>query len=215
MKKIILTLILSAFVSTLCSEVWAISWEHDLAGAFEKAKTEGKPVMADFYTDWCGWCKKLDKDVYEDASVNRLAEKFICVKVNCEVDKGAFSKYGLKGYPTIIFFNASGGMEETVVGYRTAQVFADIMSKVFDKMPKAAVRQEQQPINEPVAKEPVIKEKRAAGEFSLAGIMGSKAIVNDRVVVVGDEIDDAKVTSITMNYVKLRYKDKELTLTIQ
>ena len=132
-KKIILFL-LSIFFLTIGSESWAVSWEHDLANALERAKSEGRPVMADFYTDWCGWCKKLDKDVYEDADVNRMAEKFICIKVNCEIDKGAFSKYGLKGYPTIIFFNAAGNIEETIVGYRGAQVFTDTMKKVLDKL---------------------------------------------------------------------------------
>ena len=196
------------FVLTLGSAAWAVSWEHDLTGTLEEAKTEGKPVMADFYTDWCGWCKKLDQDVYTDASVNRLAEKFICVKVNCEVDKGAFSKYGLRGYPTIIFFNPSGGIEETVVGYRNAQVFADIMSKVLDKMPRL---NEKTPQQQPADK-PVIKEKIAKGEFKLAGIMGSKAIVNGKTVAVGDQVDNAKVIAITESSVKLLYKDKEMTL---
>lgn len=199
---------------TFTANSWAISWEHDLAGALEKAKTEGKPVMADFYTDWCGWCKKLDKDVYEDANVNQLAEKFICVKVNCEVDKGAFSKYGLQGYPTIIFFDPAGNIEEKIVGYRNAQVFADTMNKVLDKTPKPNVNQ-QQPAEEPVIKEPVVKAKRAAGEFNLSGIMGSKAIVNNKTVTVGDEVDSAKVVEITETCVKLLYKDKELTLSMQ
>ncbi|MCX5678951.1 MAG: protein disulfide isomerase family protein [Candidatus Omnitrophica bacterium] len=212
MKRLIAIFLFAILSLTFASESWAISWEHDLTDAFEKAKTEKKPVMADFYTDWCHWCKKLDKDVYEDASVNQLAEKFICVKVNCEIDKGAFSKYGLRGYPTIIFFNASGTAEETVVGYRTAQVFADIMKKVLDKAPKSSVTpQRSRPANEPV----IIEEKIAPGEFKLSGIMGSKAIVNDKVVVIGDEVDDAKVIALTGSSVKLRYKDKELTLKMQ
>lgn len=134
MRKNIVILLFSAFLLTFSAESWAISWEHDLTAALEKAKAEGKPVMADFYTDWCGWCKKLDKDVYEDAGVNQLAEKFICVKVNCEVDKGAFSKYGLRGYPTIIFFDAAGNIKETVVGYRPVQAFAEIMNKVLKEL---------------------------------------------------------------------------------
>ena len=208
MKKNIAILLLLVFALTSGAESWAISWENDLTKAFEKAKTEDRPVMADFYTDWCGWCKKLDKDVYEDAGVNRLAENFICVKVNCEIDKGAFSKYGLKGYPTIIFFNAAGGTEEIVVGYRNAQVFADIMNKVLEKTPKPDAAR-QRPVDEPV-----IKKKRAEGEFSLAGVMGSKAIINDKVAVVGDEVDNARVIAISGSCVKLRYKDKDLTLKI-
>lgn len=208
MKKIIITLLSFIFVLTFGIESWAISWERDLASGLEKAKAKGKPVMADFYTDWCHWCKKLDEDVYSDAAVNRLSEKFICVKVNCEIDKSAFSKYGLQGYPTIIFFNAAGKAEERVVGYRTAQVFTEIMNKVLARMPKS--KPNQQPIDKPV-----IKKKRAAGEFKLEGIIGSEAIVNDKIVAVGDEVDDAKVIAITEGCVKLRYEDKDLTLSIE
>ena len=209
MKKNLTLFLLAISIFTVGPESWAISWEHDLAGSLERAKAEGKPVMADFYTDWCGWCKKLDKDVYEDADVNRMAEKFICIKVNCEIDKGAFSKYGLKGYPTIIFFNAAGNIEETIVGYRGAQVFTDTMKKVLDKIPQSGMAQQQPAV------EPVIKEKKAADEFRLAGIMGSKAIINDKVVVAGDEVDNAKVITITRSRVTLRYKNKELILKIQ
>ncbi|MBU1912827.1 MAG: thioredoxin family protein [Candidatus Omnitrophica bacterium] len=208
MKKIIIAFLSFIFILTFSLESWAISWERDLADALEKAKTKGKPVMADFYTDWCHWCKKLDKDVYENAGVNRLAEKFICVKVNCEIDKGAFSKYGLRGYPTVIFFNAKGKTEETVVGYRTAQAFADIMNKVLGRMPESNANQQ-------LPGKPIIKKKRAAGEFKLEGIMDSEAIVNDKIVAVGDEVDDAKVIVITESCVKLLYKDKELTLSME
>ena len=141
MKK---TKMMALFVAVLLvlgtAPAWAIQWESDLGKALEEAKSAGKPVIADFYTDWCGWCKKLDKDVYEDAAVNRLAEKFICVKVNCELDKSSPSKYNVRGYPTIVFFNSAGGVEETVVGYRAAAAFAGIMNKVLDKMPKTAAK---------------------------------------------------------------------------
>jgi thiol-disulfide isomerase/thioredoxin len=202
--------LVSALVFLFVPECRAISWESDLTKAFEEAKSDGRFVMADFYTDWCGWCKKLDKDVYEDAGVNKLAERFICVKVNCEIDKGAFAKYKLKGYPTIIFFNAKGDIEEMVIGYRTAKVFTEIINNMIDKMPRSAVAQ-------PVASadKPVIKEKKVENEFELAGIMGSKAIINKKVVAVGDEVNGAKVTAITKNCVKLQCEDKELTLSMR
>ncbi|MDD5436289.1 MAG: thioredoxin family protein [Candidatus Omnitrophica bacterium] len=198
MKKTITAFLLFAFVLTSGPEAWAISWETDLDGAFKKAKAEGKPVMADFYTEWCGWCKKLDEDVYVDETVDKLAERFICVKVDCGVDKNAFSKYKLRGYPTVIFFSAAGKTVDTVVGYRNAPTFAGIMKAVLDKSPKAKTAAAAQP--------------KPASEFELAGIMGSKAIINGKTVAVGDEVDSAKVVAITSTSVKLQYKNKELRL---
>lgn len=130
------TVFLLLFASQIItSSCWAISWSNDLLAALERAKTDGKPVMADFYTYLCGWCKRLDKDTFEDAKVGRIADGFICVKVNCEADKAAPSKYGIRGFPTIIFFSPEGNIIETVVGYRNAHDFAVIMESVLNKVP--------------------------------------------------------------------------------
>lgn len=206
MKKITSIFLLAIVFLVFGSLVWAISWEDDLAHAFKKARNEGKMVMADFYTDWCGWCKKLDKDVYTNTEVKRLAENFICAKINCQIDKGAFSKYGLKGYPTIIFFNANGDIIETVIGYKAPKIFVGIMKKVLDKI-------SDMPADSQGADN--IPDIKNNDEFKLMGIMYPKAVVNNRIVSAGDEIDGAKVIEITQNRVKLRYGDKELTLNIQ
>lgn len=127
-------------ILSLVSPAWAISWESNLDDAFKKAKAEGKPVMADFYTDWCGWCKKLDKDIYESRDVELMSTKFICVKVNCEKDKTAALKYSVRGYPTIIFFSPDGDTIETIAGYRPVKAFMETMNNVLQKVPSGAAK---------------------------------------------------------------------------
>src|SRR6266849_719012 len=52
---------------------------------FLEAQKGKKKVMLDVYTDWCGWCKKLDRDVYGDEQVSRyLNDKYVVVKLNAE-----------------------------------------------------------------------------------------------------------------------------------
>ena len=77
-------LLMFTFLSGAKAE--AISWGSDLDSALNSAESSGEPVMADFYTDWCGWCKKLDEDTYSDSKVNDLAGSFVCVKINADSD---------------------------------------------------------------------------------------------------------------------------------
>lgn len=58
-----------------------ISW-HKFDDALVAAKASGKHIMVDVYTDWCGWCKKLDKETYTDAAVLKvLSESYVSAKI--------------------------------------------------------------------------------------------------------------------------------------
>ena len=53
--------------------------------AVEKSKTEKRKIFIDVYTDWCGWCKVMDKNTFNDPEVAKLLnEKFYPVKFNAE-----------------------------------------------------------------------------------------------------------------------------------
>ena len=103
--KLAYVVILSLVALFLCTDAYAVSWEYNFEVALKKAKDAQKPLMLDFYTEWCGWCTKLDSDTYTDAKVNELSKKFICVKIDAEKNRGIASKYNVNGYPTIIFLN--------------------------------------------------------------------------------------------------------------
>ena len=52
-----------------------------------KAKKENKQILVDFYTDWCGYCKKMEAETYSDEKVIKyLNDKFILIKLNPEKD---------------------------------------------------------------------------------------------------------------------------------
>ncbi|MBA9078736.1 thioredoxin family protein [Rufibacter quisquiliarum] len=56
-----------------------------LPEALERSKKHPKKILIDVYTDWCGWCKKMDKQVYADPAVaNKLAQDYYVVKLNAE-----------------------------------------------------------------------------------------------------------------------------------
>src|SRR5439155_25358632 len=59
-----------------------------LADVLAQAKKEGKPVFIDFQTSWCGWCRRLEKDVYSQASVGDLMKAFVNVAYDPEKGEG-------------------------------------------------------------------------------------------------------------------------------
>ncbi len=72
------------FFSFTQKEKEKINW-LTLTEVEEKMKTEPRPVLIDLYTDWCGWCKVMDKKTYANSNVAQyINEKFYAVKLNAE-----------------------------------------------------------------------------------------------------------------------------------
>lgn len=140
MIRKILIAIMAVFGAILfdASNIYALSWTYDFSLALNQAKTSNKPIMADFYTDWCGWCKKLDSDTYSNADVQRLAGKFISVKIDGDKNPGLVARYGVSGYPTVIFFGPDGTILERFIGYKGPSDFVRAMTIILEKTQKAA-----------------------------------------------------------------------------
>lgn len=70
--------------TTIDEPVEGIKW-YTWAEAAELSKTQPKKIFIDLYTDWCGWCKKMDKETFTDPKVAKyLNDNFYPVKFNAE-----------------------------------------------------------------------------------------------------------------------------------
>ena len=118
----------------------AVDWEHNYDAGLERAKKDKKLVMVDMYTDWCGWCKKLDKDTYNDKGVgDKVAKDFVAVKLNPEKSpKGATlaKQFGTTGYPHIVFVDATGKKVSEINGYLPPGEFLKRLEMISDKATK-------------------------------------------------------------------------------
>jgi len=113
-----------------------IQWSKFSNEALEAATENGKPVIIDFYADWCIPCKELDKFTFTDAEVIKLSEKFVTLKADLthfqsEETNIIRDKFEIKGVPTIVFINASGIEVEDIrlVGYEEADKFLERMQQ--------------------------------------------------------------------------------------
>jgi thiol:disulfide interchange protein DsbD len=102
----------------------AVRWIPSEPQGLERAASERKPVMIDFYADWCVACKELDLFTYSDPQVARVLEGFISIKLDGtnEEEPGfqaAFRKYGVLSLPTVVFLTPEGRVvpELTLSGF--------------------------------------------------------------------------------------------------
>jgi thioredoxin-related protein len=114
--------------------------------AVAKSKVEKRKIFIDVYTDWCGWCKVMDRETFNDPKVAQiLNEKFYAVKFNAEqredvVFNGNTFKFITSGssgyhqlaaallnnqmsYPTVVFLNEEFGMIQPLPGYKKPPEF--------------------------------------------------------------------------------------------
>lgn len=100
--------------------------------ALEAARTKKQFILIDFWTDWCGWCKKLDKDTYSDASVVKSLEDVICLSIDAESETGSVvaKRFKIEGYPAIFVLDSSGIAQDLIGGYLPADEFKKEVARV-------------------------------------------------------------------------------------
>jgi thiol:disulfide interchange protein DsbD len=90
----------------------ALSWLHDEGQAVALARAEHRPLLVDFWAEWCVACKELDKHVWSDPRVRAKAARFVALKLDGTSDSPAFqalaAKYGVLGLPTVLFVDPQG-----------------------------------------------------------------------------------------------------------
>jgi thioredoxin-related protein len=119
------------------------------------AKKSGKKVMVDVYTDWCGWCKKMDRDTYEDQTVSEyLGRYYVSIRLNAESAKTILyqaksyteqelaAAFGIRGYPSIIFLAYDGEPITVYPGYADASTFTTVLSYIAEEHYKTTAFQD-------------------------------------------------------------------------
>ena len=116
-----------SLASTACA---AEGWMTDFAAAQAKARAENKPLLVDFTgSDWCGWCIRLDKEVFSQSAFQAYAAaELVLVEIDFPRRKtlsaelkaqneALAQQYEIRGFPTILLLSPEGELIEKT-GYR-------------------------------------------------------------------------------------------------
>jgi protein disulfide-isomerase len=123
-----------------------LNWETDFDKAMKQAGKSGMLMLVDFSgSDWCGWCKRLDKEVFAEKEFKKFIDgKFVPVLIDTPRKKLPYklrkqndelkTKYGIKGFPTVLIMNAKGKVLEKT-GYMRggAKNYIKYLQRVYDK----------------------------------------------------------------------------------
>jgi len=100
------------------------------------ARNTGKPVMLDFYADWCVSCKEMENITFADPRVQAALQGVVLlqadVTANSEDDKALLKRFGLFGPPGILFFDRNGKQNPfKVIGYEKPEAFLESLKKAL------------------------------------------------------------------------------------
>lgn len=100
--------------------------------AMAAAKERNQPVLIDFYTDWCRWCKVLDTVTYIDPVVIELSKTVVFAKVHAEKDSISKQNNSVAGYPSILLFDSNGKEIDRIVGYLPGPEFVETVNNYLN-----------------------------------------------------------------------------------
>lgn len=121
-----------------------VAWK-DLDKAMELASEQNKVVVLDVYTDWCSWCKKMDRETYRNPEVIRyVKDRVVMAKLNPEkpgtqiLQGGRFSnaeiaaRFRVRGFPTTVFLTPQGDWITSVSGFIPADRFLPMLRYIAE-----------------------------------------------------------------------------------
>ncbi|MCP4895563.1 MAG: thioredoxin fold domain-containing protein, partial [bacterium] len=126
-----LTAVTAVFLQA-CSPSGSGTWfKGDFAQAQAEARQRDTIIMIDFYTDWCGWCRRYDAETFSDADVREELGNLVALRVNAEKEGLELaSQYGVQSFPMVVFVDPDGNEVDRILGFLPPGPFIDQVQRV-------------------------------------------------------------------------------------
>lgn len=136
MRKSVITFIFMLLI-IIPSNAQTTQW-YTYEKGMDAASSMEKPVILDFYADWCGPCIEMEKSTYPDPDVVSEMKDFIAIKINTQVRIDVEKKYNIAYYPTVIFLDHDGREISRHIGYLGPEDMVRTIRDSRGKLPKEA-----------------------------------------------------------------------------
>lgn len=128
-----LALVLMAGVAA-ASEGANVNWLTDVEPALQKANESGQLVLLKFTADWCGYCKKMERETFTRPAVANLVNtRFVPVLVDADKYQPLVKHLKIKGLPAILVVSPDMAILERVSGYQTEDKLLPILTNTLAK----------------------------------------------------------------------------------
>lgn len=109
------------------------AWTKSLAAAKEKAKKNDSLIFVDLFAQWCGWCHRMEAEVFPSEAFQTATKKMVLLRLDTEDGKegSEFARdYGVRSLPTFLLLTADGMLAGTITGYAPARQFSERLGQV-------------------------------------------------------------------------------------
>ena len=123
-------LLLVAMLALVSPAAEAATWETTLERGSAAAVKAGKPMLIEFWADWCPPCRVMDAEVYPDPAVSKAMSKVQWVRVDVDEQERVSRQYNVTGMPTIVFADSYGTELFRFTGTLTVETLVQLLKEL-------------------------------------------------------------------------------------
>lgn len=120
--------------TTSFSQAATIDWRRQVNDAVTEATKSGRPILVSISTDWCHFCKKMDRETLSDSRVaNHVQKCFVPLKLDGDQNKELVRLLGVRSYPTTVILSPKMEVVTKLTGFQTADQLTHALELICNK----------------------------------------------------------------------------------
>jgi thiol:disulfide interchange protein len=120
-----------------------IRWRESIPEALDQGRESGRLVLIFVTADYCGYCRKMERETWSDPQVvRRIEDGFVALKLDAEQHNETVAKLAVRGLPTTIVYDGRGKHLKTVSGYSRPEAIAELLDSLRSGVKATAVAAE-------------------------------------------------------------------------